>query len=271
MTFPRDVDPTEFEGINARFFCQHIDERFTAGIRLGRTVGTIGGTEGMVGVGNAGQTSHMGDIIGEEGEARRFGHHVVAAPGVCAVVQTDIKLTGGDVPILVAAQAAVGVGRAAFAGEMLVFFIRHGQSHRGLHNDSCRAGQAQVARVGGPTEGSAGGVHDDTHFFFGNAQRVTNTRQSRIHALGFALEGEHAVFVKVGLNRIAFDGQMGLTGGVEATFHVEVGAFNHVPNFGGIFQSDTFQDRLFRKDIGRFFMDADGVGHDRIQIRQVFR
>mgnify|MGYP007003597670 CR=1 FL=1 len=39
-------------------------------------------------------------IVREEGETCRFGHNVVTAPGVSAVIHTDIKLSSQDLPSL---------------------------------------------------------------------------------------------------------------------------------------------------------------------------
>ena len=219
IAFTADILITELERIHAQFFCHHIHQRLAECICLRRTVASVSGTKCMVYVGYTNQTCYVRYIVREEGETCRFGHNVVTAPGVSAVVHTDIKLSCQNLSVIIASQTAVGVCRAAFAAEVLMLFIGHGQGYRLAGNYGTSCTQCDIACVGRPSEACAGRVHDNSVFILRNTEAVTKTSDGRVYTLGFTLNGQQTIIAPVRLKYTTLDGKMRLTGGGEASFY----------------------------------------------------
>ena len=266
-----DVAPAELERIDTGLLCEHVHEVFAERVGLRRTVAAIGGAEVVVRVRYAAEAGHVGNVVREEREAGLLCKAVVAAPGVGAVVESEVKLGGRDLAVLIAGESAVGVAGAAFAGEMLVFFIAHGERHRALHYDCGSARQAEVASVGRPAEAGAGRVHDDTHLVDRMADGVADAADRGIDALGLALERQIIVFVKVGFDRIALDGEVRLARRVETAFHAVSGLVDDLRDLGGLFEAFALEHRLQRENVRRIFMDALCIRHSRFEEAHVFR
>jgi len=215
----RDVAPAELEGVDAGLFCQHVHQRLAQRVRLRRAVAAIGDAKVVVRIGNAHQPGDVWHLVGKEREAGGLGHEIVAAPGVGAVIQAEIEFGGRDEAVLVAGDAPVGVAGAALAGKVLVLLVAHRQRHRHLGDDGGGSGQADVAGVGRPAKTAPRGVQDDAQLVLGYADRVAHAPQGGIDALGLALDRQVSLVVIVGLDGVALDGEVRLTGRVETALH----------------------------------------------------
>ncbi len=221
----------------------------------------------MVGAGDSGEGQDIGHIVWEEHESCGPLGQVVPQLVVCAVVQAAVPFGGNDLSVLIAGKPCVGVGRSPLSGICHEFGVCHGK--RDGHVVAGKAGdgsQGIGGSRGAPSEGRSRGVFDDSHIFSGNAGGFGDIADIGVDAHGLAVHGQHAVVSPVGLDRVAFDGHMGLSRGVEASFH-HIGCL--LKELRGIV-ARALDGGLHRPDVRMVLMDAHGVGHGRFQIVQVF-
>ena len=149
-----------------------------------------------------------------------------------------------------------------------MLLIAHGDRYRHVvagHADFCcqRVGLSE----GGPSEGCAGWVGDDTDLFLRNSCCFFDIRQVCADCHGFAVNAENAVRIEVSLDRIGFDLAVRLSLGIEASFY----DIRRLVKERIDIVTCSLDGRLDAPHVRVIVVDADRVRLDCVQVVSVFR
>ena len=149
-----------------------------------------------------------------------------------------------------------------------MLFVAHGQGNRtsGYYGTCCN--KSDITRVGGPSEGCTGRVHDNAEFVFRNADSAAQTTLGGVNTLGFTLNGKHSVLTPVGLKYAALDGKVRLTAGCEASFYNVGSIVDDFLNLQRILKAYALQNRLLSEHVRSILMYAGCIRHNGLKIGQ---